>query len=224
MELPTKTIQFAKDKINNLKNKLFREAYNDIKPDAKKDKKEEKKEGYEVQPKSPIKVKAKVKTDKGFIDAFINSFTQTFVRFLFPALLFFVCTLAGSIAANDAINRSPLVRFVYFIYGSVPIFTPIVLIYYIVRYFMDTYPVWYNFLPLTTYQPESRFMQILLKPFVYTNDANIQYKFKQFLNAAKPMLLEPSSVDKIPGPPPAPAPAPVPVPVPVPQAEPIENA
>ncbi len=85
---------------------------------------------------------------------------------------------------------------------------------------MNTYPIWYNFLPLTTYQGESRFMQILLKTFVYSTDANIQYKFKQFLNAAKPMLLEPSSVDKIPGPPPAPAPAPVPVP----QAEPIENA
>ncbi len=194
MESPTSLIQSVKNTINKARSKLFKEALTDIKS-ASIPSPIPSPTNKDIKPPNPNA--KKIKAQEGAFEAFINSFTSTFLGFLLPVLIFFACTLAGSIAANDAINRSPLIRFVYFTYGSFPIFAPFVLIYYIVRYFMKTYPVWYNYLPLTTWHPENNILAFLMKPFVYTEDANIKYKFVKFLDAAKPMLLDPSLIDKV---------------------------
>jgi hypothetical protein len=53
--------------------------------------------------------------------------TATSVFFGF--LLVVLCISAGSVAANMAIGRTPAMRLLYFIYGSIPIFAPFVLLY-----------------------------------------------------------------------------------------------
>lgn len=141
-------------------------------------------EGYEQKPLVTPPTQSKPKKMSP-TDQFITGFTTTFNVFILPVIIVFFCSLAGSIAANDAIGRSPGIRLVYFLYGTIPIFSPLVFIYYLVRYFMKTYPVWYNFLPLTTWQPENNILKILLTPFVYNEDANTKYMYQQFDQSAK---------------------------------------
>ena len=155
--------------------------------ELKKLQEEEKKKGTEKAAKTAKTEKAVRVTP---LDQFITGFTTTFTTLIIPAILIFGCTFAGSLAANDAIGRSPGIRLVYFIYGSIPIFSPLVFLYYIYRYFINTYPVWYNFLPLTTWQPENSFLQAIVKPFTYTEDANTKYMFQQFNKSALKWITE----------------------------------
>lgn len=131
-------------------------------------------------------------SDKGFVSLepdptatqeFTKGFSYVFFSFILPIFILFLATAMGSLAANDAIGRSPGIRFVYFIYGS--IFAPFMLIYYIIRAFKGSYPLWYNFLPLTTYESENSLVRALLLPFTYKLDANAVYKLKQFDEFAK---------------------------------------
>lgn len=117
-------------------------------------------------------------------DQFLSSFKNTFLGFLIPVFIFFLCSTAGSIAANDAIGRHPAIRVVYFLYGTFPLFAPLVVCYYIYRYFAGSYPVWYNFLPLTTTAWSNGFMATIMKPFTYQLDANIKYMEKKFDDSA----------------------------------------
>ncbi len=120
---------------------------------------------------------------------FAASFTTTFMSFLGSVLLFFVCTTAGSMAANDAIGRSVAIRLVYFIYASIPLFSPFVLIYYAIRYFfLKTYPVWYNYLPITGYTSQYEFINTLLTPFFYLPDANTQYQHDLFVKRSEEFI------------------------------------
>lgn len=114
---------------------------------------------------------------------FTKGFTVVFFSYILPIVYFLAATAMGSLAANDAIGRSPGVRLVYFIYGS--LFAPFMLIYYIIRAFKGSYPLWYNFLPLTTYVSENSLVRTLLFPFIYKQDANAIYKLKQFDEFAK---------------------------------------
>ncbi len=206
--METDPVNLAKMAVNKMKYKLFQAAYD---PEAEKmaaankseknaethgesllDKVKKKipkifnrgGEGYQQQSGKPS-LPPPPKPKPTPTDQFIAGFTNTFNTFIMPVIIVFLCSLAGSIAANDAIGRSPSIRLVYFIYGTVPIFSPFVLIYYLFRYFMNTYPVWYNFLPLTTWQPDSSFLKTILKPFIYSEDANTKYMFQQFDKAAK---------------------------------------
>lgn len=121
--------------------------------------------------------------------SFTASFMSTFFSLLGVVLLFFICTTAGSIAANDAIGRAVAVRLVYFIYGSIPLFSPFVLIYYAIRYFfLKTYPVWYNYLPVTSHNSSYGIVNILLKPFFYLPDANTKYMHQKFVEASEPFV------------------------------------
>ncbi len=121
--------------------------------------------------------------------SFAASFAATFISFVGFVALFFICTTAGSMAANDAIGRSVAIRLVYFLYASIPLFSPFVLIYYAFRFFyFKTYPVWYNYLPLTTFVSETPFINILLKPFVYESDANVEYQHEMFKKTGDPFV------------------------------------
>jgi hypothetical protein len=114
---------------------------------------------------------------------FTKGFSYVFFSYILPIFYMFLATAMGSLAANDAIGRSPGVRFVYFIYGS--LFAPFILIYYIIRAFKGSYPLWYNFLPLTTYVSDNSLVRALLIPFTYKLDANAVYRLKQFDEFAK---------------------------------------
>lgn len=106
--------------------------------------------------------------------------------FLFGLLIFWLLALAliaGRMAACDAIDRSPLIRFLYFLYGT--IFFPLVIPYYIYRYFKGTFPyTGYGLLPLY----EGTTTNILLRPFSYIADANVAAKKEAFLKAGRALI------------------------------------
>lgn len=106
--------------------------------------------------------------------------------FLFGLLIFWllaIALLAGRIAACDAIGRSPLIRFLYFIYAA--IFFPLVIPYYIYRYFKGTFPyTGYGLLPLY----EGITTNIFLRPFSYIADANVAAKREAFLKAGQALI------------------------------------
>jgi hypothetical protein len=106
--------------------------------------------------------------------------------FLFGLLIFWllaIALLAGRIAACDAIGRSPLIRFLYFIYAA--IFFPLVIPYYIYRYFKGTFPyTGYGLLPLY----EGITTNIFLRPFSYIADANVAAKKEALLKAGQALI------------------------------------
>jgi hypothetical protein len=169
--------------LNKIKYKLYKAAYD---PNAEKMAKEAAAKAEAVKPE-PVKsepVKPEPIKPKDPLDQFLSSFKNTFLGFLLPVLIFFICSTAGSIAANDAIGRHPAIRVVYFLYGTFPLFAPLVVCYYIYRYFAGSYPVWYNFLPLTTTVWSNPIMLTIMKPFTYQLDANITYMEKKFDDSA----------------------------------------
>lgn len=106
--------------------------------------------------------------------------------FLFGLLIFWLLALAliaGRMAACDAIDRSALIRFLYFLYGA--IFFPLVIPYYIYRYFKGTFPyTGYGLLPLY----EGATSNVLLRPFSYIADANVAAKKEAFLKAGRALI------------------------------------
>lgn len=171
--------------LNKIKYNLYKAAYD---PEAEKMAKANEATTNDTKAKeAPPKPKPvpQPTVSKDPFDQFISSFKNTFLGFLLPVIIFFLCTTTGSIAANDAIGRHPAIRVVYFLYGTFPVFAPLVLIYYIYRYFAGSYPVWYNFLPLTTTTSSNGFMQTIMKPFIYQMDANIKYMEKKFDDSAE---------------------------------------
>jgi hypothetical protein len=113
-------------------------------------------------------------------DQFLKGFLGTLMTTLLALFAVFICLLSGSLAANDAIGRSPLMRFIVFIYSAIPFYTPFVLIYYVYRYFKGTYPMFYNFMPLTTSTSSNWILSTLLWPFYYIEDANSQFQKAEY--------------------------------------------
>jgi ABC-type sugar transport system permease subunit len=103
-----------------------------------------------------------------------NSFAKSFKDTIFGTgmtiLIFLVCTFAGTLAANDAIGRSVFIRIIFFIYASIPIFSPFVFIYYIYRYFNGLRPKIYAYLPLIPNGNYNLILSYLLAPFSYIPD------------------------------------------------------
>jgi ABC-type sugar transport system permease subunit len=135
-------------------------------------------------PAAPAPVAAKATTK----ELFVGGFLATFFSIIGIVLLFFLCILAGSLAANDAIGRSATIRTLYFIYAALPIFTPFVLVYYIYRYFKGTYPLYYNMLPLTTSPGSSWLVQCLKWAFYYVPDANSAAQELEFIRLGKSLV------------------------------------
>jgi hypothetical protein len=125
---------------------------------------------------------------KTAVQKFGASFFATLTGVLLTLALAFVCILAGSLAANDAIGRAPGVRLVYFVYAAIPFFTPIVLIYYIWRYWKGTYPIFYNMLPLTTHVSDYWIINTVLWPFFFYRDSNVDVQAEQFLRLGKALV------------------------------------
>lgn len=81
--------------------------------------------------------------------------------------LFGICLYSGSWAANFAIGRTYPYRILYFIFGCIPFYVPIVMGYLVYRRLMDGKVHWYTFLPLTTQGPVSDTGRFLAKPFIF---------------------------------------------------------
>ena len=131
-------------------------------------------------------------------DQFMKGFLNTLGITLLIVMLIFLCLLAGSLAANDAISRSSPLRVVSFIYAAIPFYTPFALIYYLYRYFKGTYPKYYNFLPVTTYKSTNKFVGILLWAFTYIEDANAISKKNEYDELGRKLVWqrEPETAEK----------------------------
>ena len=128
-----------------------------------------------------IEQRYKQKEEKVEINAapIIGTFMTAFLMFLGLS----VFLTAGTLAANDAISRPILFRILNFIYGGV--FFIITYIYYGYRWWKGTAPQFYALLPITTWQPNSKFMKILMGWFTYIPDENIEFGQKHFKNIQK---------------------------------------
>lgn len=111
---------------------------------------------------------------------------------LYITFAFFV----GMLCANEAMGRSNQYRVLYFIYGA--IFAPIIVFYYLYKWFQGTSPKIYTMLPLTTYVATSSLGRYLLYPFSYIEDEGSTKLTTDFMKAsadlAKTIYIEPTNV------------------------------
>jgi hypothetical protein len=100
---------------------------------------------------------------------------------LFIVMLILV---SGMLTANDAIGRDPQYRIFYFIYGGLGF--PVMLLYYLYRWFRGTAPHIYRLLPLYNQQSDTTLGRFLLFPFTYVEDqAAKDAKTEYMTDAAK---------------------------------------
>jgi hypothetical protein len=95
----------------------------------------------------------------------------------------FLCLIGGSFAANLAIGRTPAYRVLYFLYGCIPVFNVLVILYIIysrIRY--GPVPL-YGILPISIERPTSRLGAILWYPFWWIPDAQSETLKQEFLTS-----------------------------------------
>ena len=93
-----------------------------------------------------------------------------------------ICLVAGTLAANDAIGREIQYRILYFIYGF--IFGPVVILYYLFRWFNKDAPHIYRMLPIFTTEAKTSLGQLFFYPFTYAEDAYTKGKYADFMKAS----------------------------------------
>jgi len=121
---------------------------------------------------------------------------------LFIGYFFYITVglLGGMLAANDAIGREPKYRILFFIYGF--IFSPFVLVYYLVRLGMGTAPKIYTMLPITQTKALTALGSLFLFPFYYQEDPAARRKLVAFLSECATLVgktFDPSTLPPIPG-------------------------
>ncbi len=92
---------------------------------------------------------------------------NTAIKTVLSLFLIGICLYSGSWAANFAIGRTYPYRILYFFFGCIPFYVPIVMGYLIYRRLVDGEVHWYTFLPLTTEGPVSDTGKFLAAPFVF---------------------------------------------------------
>lgn len=121
-----------------------------------------------------------VNVEKG-VNTIASTALQTF--FIFLLVGFFI--LCGSFAANLAISRAPAYRILYFLWGALPIFAPLVLLYTIyVRLRYGRIPM-YAILPISIEPATTRLGRFLWYPFYYVPDVESAQLFRDFQTALK---------------------------------------
>jgi hypothetical protein len=115
------------------------------------------------------------------VSVIMKTATSVFISLLVIAL----CITAGSIAANTAIGREPAYRVLYFIYGALPIFAPIMLIYALYNYFRGGPFQLYGILPISTEAATTRLGKILMYPFYWVPDHESVAKYDEWQEILK---------------------------------------
>jgi hypothetical protein len=94
--------------------------------------------------------------------------------------------VSGMLTANDAIGREWPYRIFYFIYGG--IFFPVMLIYYLYRWFFGSSPKLYALLPVRTVQATTTLARMLLFPITYTPDERSKKAYTDFMKEAAELV------------------------------------
>jgi len=97
-----------------------------------------------------------------------------------------ICLVAGTLAANDAIGRDVQYRILYFIYGF--IFGPVVILYYLYRWFNKDAPFIYRMLPIFTTETDSQLGRFFLYPFTYKEDKRATDAYAEFMKASADLV------------------------------------
>jgi len=96
------------------------------------------------------------------------------------------CLVAGMLCANDAIGREIPYRVLYFIYGF--IFAPVVLIYYLYKWFNDDSPKIYRLLPIYTTVSDSTLGRYFFYPFTYKEDKMAMDAYADFMKESAKLV------------------------------------
>ncbi len=108
----------------------------------------------------------------------VSAARAVFLQVIVYGIGAFLILVCGSLTANTAIHRHPLLRILYFVFGSIfglillifalpiPIIPPILLVLYIILYMLDWLPHYYNFLPLMQYKPTTNIFYGALQNYV----------------------------------------------------------
>jgi hypothetical protein len=115
----------------------------------------------------------------------VNVIMGTATSVFMSLLVISLCITAGSIAANTAIGREPAYRVLYFIYGAIPIFAPIMLIYALYNYFRGGPFRMYGILPISTEAAVTRLGKILMFPFYWVPDHESVAKYDEWQEILK---------------------------------------
>jgi len=97
-----------------------------------------------------------------------------------------ICLVAGTLAANDAIGRDVQYRILYFIYGF--IFGPVVILYYLYRWFNKDGPYIYRMLPIFTTETDSQLGRMFLYPFTYKEDKRATDAYAEFMKMSADLV------------------------------------
>jgi hypothetical protein len=90
------------------------------------------------------------------------------------------CIVAGSLAANFAISRPPAYRILYFMYGCIPFFAPLVYMYTLYKRIAEGPISYYGILPLSVEPGITRLGKLLWYPFYYVPDSKAVESFDTF--------------------------------------------
>ncbi len=102
---------------------------------------------------------------------------------LFIVMLILV---SGMLTANDAIGRDPMYRIFYFIYGGIGF--PVMLVYYLYKWFAGSAPHIYKLLPLYTQESNTMLGRFFLYPFTYAEDAAAKDAKIKFMTEAAELV------------------------------------
>ena len=97
-----------------------------------------------------------------------------------------ICLVAGTLAANDAIGRDIQYRILYFIYGF--LFGPVVILYYLYRWFNKDAPFIYRMLPIFTTETDSQLGRMLLYPFTCKEDKRATDAYADFMKQSADLV------------------------------------
>ena len=87
--------------------------------------------------------------------------------------------VSGMLTANDAIGRDPQYRIFYFVFGGLGF--PVMLCYYLYRWFSGTAPHIYRLLPLYTTSSDTSLGRFFLYPFTYVEDKEAKDAYTKFM-------------------------------------------
>jgi len=95
-------------------------------------------------------------------------------------LLVVLAILSGSFAANLAIGRPPIYRFLFFLYGMLPQFAPFILLYTLYKRFTKGPIPMYAILPVSIEMATTTFGKYLWYPFYWVPDEESNKTYKEF--------------------------------------------
>ena len=105
---------------------------------------------------------------------------STAMKVFLGSIIVAFCIVAGSLAANFAISRPPAYRILYFLYGCIPFFAPLVYMYTLYKRIADGPISYYGILPLSVEPGITRLGKLLWYPFYYVPDSKAVESFDTF--------------------------------------------